>query len=146
MVQQTSNQHFSDLQLLEDDVTAYGLELFRYDLPGNAAELNHEHCAPELDHEQLAPEADHEQWAPQVAEGSEGSSSDVKDPQRYTLAISKKLCWALVACTLVAAFAVAVGVGVGIGVEKHATDEPSASKPNGTISPPERFDYWGYDL
>ena len=145
MAQLARDRHFSDLQLIENDSTARGLEPFIHDLPGNAPQLDHERWAPELDHSLWALEPDHEQWVPQVATGInsparvtsetlENISLNVKDPQRYSFAISKKLCWVSSACTISAAVAVAVGVGIGVGLNKNIKDTFLMSDPAITIS------------
>ena len=137
MTEKTSATHFSDLQLLENDDTAHGLELFRYDILGNA---------PEPDAERWAPEPDHERWAPQVVsddprtnativQASEEIYSNSQDSKHYGCRISKRLCWSLAVCISIAVVAIAVGVGVGVGVAKRSTND----HPTPTSSTPGRY-------
>ena len=109
MAKGKSENHFLDLQLIENDPAVRGLELARHDLMLNAPEWDSSCAAPQT-----------------VSDGSDlivlskDTKVSVEERRHYAFKVPRRVCWILAVCMTIGVIAVAVGVRVGL--TRHRED------------------------
>ena len=125
MAEQSSEEHFSDVQLLRDDSTVNGLQFFKHDSLANAPERDRGCQAPEIYDGSQISEVDQEQWAPEVVDAGSNRGSEVNppksiDPPAHICGLSRKILQCLLCMgVLLGTIMISVGIGVGVGVTRH---------------------------